>query len=113
MHAMGEGGMLDVAIKAVEVNSDCAVLHGTLRAGRYGCVTVEDTGCGMDVEMLSRIFEPFFTTKEVGRGTGLGLALVLAIVSDLGGAIDVKSTPGEGSAFSIYLPLVDLPVPGA
>lgn len=97
MHAMDDGGLLDVAIKSVGVHSDCTLLHGTLRAGRYGCVTVEDTGCGMDVETLSRIFEPFFTTKEVGRGTGLGLALVHAIVSDLSGAIDVKSTPGEGS----------------
>lgn len=105
--------MLDVAIKAVEVDSDCALLHGTLRAGRYGCVTVQDTGCCVDLETLSRIFEPFFTTKEVGRGTGLGLALVNAIVSDLSGAIDVKSPPGEGSTFSIYLPLIDLPVSGA
>ena len=113
MHAMGDGGMLDIAIEAVGVDSDCELLGGSVRAGRYGRVTVEDTGCGMDLETLSRIFEPFFTTKEVGRGTGLGLALVHAIVSDLGGAIDVKSTPGDGSKFSIYLPLIDLPVSGA
>ena len=61
----------------------------------------------MDEATLARIFEPFFTTKEVGSGTGLGLALVQAIVSDFGGVIDVKSVPDEGSTFSIYIPVAD------
>jgi signal transduction histidine kinase len=68
---------------------------------------VEDTGSGMDETALPRIFEAFFTTKEIGRGTGLGLALVYAIVTDLHGAIDVKSAPTQGSRFSIYLPLAE------
>jgi signal transduction histidine kinase len=73
--------------------------------GRYACVRVIDTGCGMDEATLAHIFEPFFTTRQADRGTGLGLSLVRAIVTDLGGAIDVKSARGEGTSFSIYLPI--------
>jgi CheY-like chemotaxis protein len=65
---------------------------------------VEDSGSGMEGATLARIFEAFFTTKEVGKGTGLGLSLVYAIVTDLGGAIDVKSALQQGTTFTIYLP---------
>jgi C4-dicarboxylate-specific signal transduction histidine kinase len=60
----------------------------------------------MDEATLARIFEPFFTTKGIGQGTGLGLSLVYAIVTDLAGAIDLKSAPDAGSTFAIYLPLI-------
>jgi signal transduction histidine kinase len=109
VHAMKEGGALRVAVAPLDVGPDCPLSHGTLKPGGYVRFVVEDGGCGMDAATLARIFEPFFTTKEVGLGTGLGLALVYAIVADFDGAIDVKSVPGEGSTFSIYIPMADVP----
>jgi CheY-like chemotaxis protein len=77
---------------------------GALVAGEHVVLTVADTGCGIAPEIVERIFDPFFTTKDVGTGTGLGLSLVHGIVSELGGAIDVASTVGTGSTFTVYLP---------
>jgi PAS domain S-box-containing protein len=105
IQAMSGGGMLGVALEAADLLAPRALSHGTLGSGRYVRLTVEDRGCGMDEATLSRIFEPFFTTKKIGRGTGLGLSTVYAIVADLGGAIDVKSAVNQGSTFAIYLPL--------
>ncbi|HYD57084.1 MAG TPA: ATP-binding protein [Burkholderiales bacterium] len=110
IHAMGERGVLSVILDAVEVPAERTLLHGTLEAGKYARLMVRDTGEGMDEKTLARVFEPFFTTKEVGKGTGLGLSLVYGIVTDSGGAIEVSSKPGAGSAFAIYLPKVESPV---
>jgi signal transduction histidine kinase len=107
IQAMGEGGTVRVALEAAEVTADSALSHGALRPGGYACLTVEDSGSGMDEATLSRIFEPFFTTKEAGGGTGLGLSIVYAIVTDLGGSIDVKSAVKQGSTFAMYLPLAE------
>ncbi|MDB5924967.1 MAG: sensory box protein [Betaproteobacteria bacterium] len=108
IQAMGAGGALHVTLEAAEIFAERALSHGTLRPGHYVRLSIEDSGTGMDVATLSRIFEPFFTTKEVGRGTGLGLSLVYAIVTDLGGAIDVKSALEQGSVFAVYLPRVEI-----
>jgi PAS domain S-box-containing protein len=75
------------------------------RAGTYACISVADTGGGMDTTTRSHLFEPFFTTKAVGRGTGLGLASVHRIVAENGGTITFESDPPHGSIFSVYLPL--------
>jgi CheY-like chemotaxis protein len=78
-----------------------------LPAGRYLQLTVRDTGVGMSPDVLPRIFEPFFTTKDVGQGTGMGLSVVHGIVKSHGGAVTVRSVEGEGSLFTVYLPVCD------
>ena len=82
-------------------------LDTVLRDGaRWAVLSVQDTGTGMSPEISSRIFEPFFTTKRQGQGTGLGLAVVAGVVKSHGGTIDVSSRPGEGSLFTVSLPVL-------
>jgi PAS domain S-box-containing protein len=109
IQAMGAAGLLRVALDETEVAQDRKLAQTTLHAGLYARLAIEDSGAGMDQATLARIFEPFFTTKEIGKGTGLGLALVHDIVTDSGGAIDVETAPGRGSRFTIYLPRVESP----
>ena len=91
--AMPGGGVIEVTVRSVS------------RLAREGVeLCVSDTGCGMTLEQQARIFEPFFSTKEPGRGTGLGLSTVHGIVAQAGGLIDVESTPGKGSHFSLWFP---------
>jgi signal transduction histidine kinase/ActR/RegA family two-component response regulator len=107
IQAMGDEGTLRVALEPADVEAERVFAHGHLASGSYVRLAVEDTGSGMDEATLARMFEPFFTTKEPGKGTGLGLSLVYGIVTDSGGAIDVASAPGRGSAFMVYLPRID------
>jgi CheY-like chemotaxis protein len=79
--------------------------HGNLGTGVYVRLCVSDTGSGIPPHVLDRMFDPFFTTKGAGEGTGLGLSLVHGIVADLRGAIDVRTTVGSGTTFTIWLPL--------
>ncbi|HEV7914077.1 MAG TPA: ATP-binding protein [Albitalea sp.] len=104
MHAMQDGGVLTVSL-ALRRSEEASVLTtGELPGGDYVCLTVRDNGQGIEPEAVHRIFDPFFTTKRVGVGTGLGLSLVHGIVTDLGGGIDVASTPSAGSTFTVWLP---------
>jgi len=99
--AMPAGGKIVIETRDVTLNDD---QHGTLDAGDYVALVVADTGVGIPDDVRPHIFEPFFTTKEKGQGTGLGLSMVEGIVSQSGGAIDVESTVGEGTVFTILLP---------
>ena len=104
IHAMKSGGALVVSLDPVTFAQSRAFTTGALSAGKYIRLLVQDSGVGIAPAVLERIFEPFFTTKQVGVGAGLGLSLVHSIVSDLGGAVDVESDPGRGSAFTVFLP---------
>jgi PAS domain S-box-containing protein len=103
VQAMPEGGRLSVGLATEELDVPCAVTRGFLRPGRYVVLTVRDTGRGITPEVAARMFEPFYTSKGSGRGTGLGLALVQAIVEDHAGSIDIQTRPGD-TAFKVYLP---------
>jgi CheY-like chemotaxis protein len=113
IQSMDGGGTLRVALESADLVVERALSHGSLAPGRYARLTIQDSGSGMDPATLARIFEPFFTTKEIGRGTGLGLSLVYAIVTDVGGAIDVRSALDHGSAFTIYLARTEATVAAA
>jgi CheY-like chemotaxis protein len=104
IQAMTSGGTLRVLLQAVRLDAARVATIGALDAGDYVVLEVGDSGVGIAPETLRRIFDPFFTTKEVGAGTGLGLSLVHGIVTELGGGIDVASTVGTGSVFTVYLP---------
>jgi PAS domain S-box-containing protein len=104
--AMPAGGRLQIRTRNAEPDSAVADQHPEMPAGPHVVLEVSDTGVGMTEEVRARVFEPFFTTKDVGKGTGLGLATVYAIVKASNGHIDIESTPGHGATFRIHLPRV-------
>ncbi len=104
-HAIGaHHGVIELRQTCVDVGMD--VVHPDLVPGRYVCLTVQDSGQGMDGQTLERVFEPFFTTKGPALGTGLGLAVVHGIVKSHDGAVLVESTPGRGTTFTLYFPVL-------
>jgi len=106
-HAMPDGGIIEVTLKNVELDKETAAQYPELRPGRYVNLIVSDTGCGIPHEDYDRIFDPYFTTKEVGKGTGMGLAVVHGIVQGHNGFIAAESELGKGTTFNIFFPVVE------
>jgi PAS domain S-box-containing protein len=105
-HAMEDsGGELKVGLKEIELDEH-DVTSLDMKPGVYACLTVADTGVGMDKDLTAKIFDPFFTTRETGKGTGMGLSVVHGIVKNTGGSIHVYSKPGRGTEFHVYLPVM-------
>ncbi len=102
--AMPKGGHITISTSLAAVDAAHAAANPNSRPGRFVCLAVSDTGCGMDAATLKRVFEPFFTTKEAGKGTGLGLATIDGIVAQHKGWVEVDSQVGQGSTFRVYLP---------
>ncbi len=102
--AMPEGGRLVIGTKNVDFDDEPASGDPGARAGEFVSLSVTDTGVGMDATTVQRVLEPFFSTKDPGKGTGLGLSVVYGIVQQHEGWLDIRSTPGRGSTFEIYLP---------
>jgi len=105
--AMPNGGRLTLSSAAVEIDEAYRRRNPEAQLGRNVCLTVEDSGLGMDAATISRIFEPFFTTKEPGKGTGMGMATVYGVLKQHGGWIEVESEPGHGTVMRAYLPVSD------
>ncbi len=104
--AMPRGGTLTVRTEIAVIGEDFRKEHGFGDSGSYACISIRDTGNGMDRTTRDHIFEPFFTTKEPGRGTGLGLAIVYGIMKQSNGYVVVDSEPGAGSCFRLYFPII-------
>ena len=102
-----QGGTLEISLTDIDFTPESPLLEPDVMPGEYLHLLVKDTGIGMGPEVMKRVFEPFFTTREVGKGSGMGLAVVYGIVKDLRGTITVESTPGVGSTFRVLLPKVD------
>ncbi|WP_176225097.1 PAS domain S-box protein [Methylomagnum ishizawai] len=103
--AIGEAGRIDIVLRRVAVDAGCAACHRRVRGG-FVELSVADSGTGIEDGVLPRIFEPFFTTKPLGKGTGMGLPVVLGIVHHAGGHILVESPPGTGAVFRLLFPPV-------
>jgi signal transduction histidine kinase len=97
-------GILEISLTNVRFDSKELAEHPHITRESYVKLSIRDTGCGMNPTTISHIYEPFFTTKKQNKGTGLGLAVVHGIIQEHSGIINVKSEPGQGTTFNIYLP---------
>ena len=104
--AMPAGGQITIRMENHVIEKSLCMGITQIKAGRYICFSVIDTGSGMDKEVLEHIFDPFYSTKAPGKGTGLGLSVVYGIVKQHGGGIQVKSELGHGSEFNIFFPSI-------
>jgi PAS domain S-box-containing protein len=102
-----EGGIIEVRALKVAVDGQTGDGNSGMPKGDYIKISVSDTGDGIDPQIVDKIFDPYFTTKEVGRGSGMGLAVVHGIVKNHSGWVTVDSTPGEGATFNVFFPLAD------
>jgi signal transduction histidine kinase/CheY-like chemotaxis protein len=102
--AMPRGGALRIAVDQRQLDERFRDAMGDGRPGLYACLSVSDTGAGMDPAVLEHMFEPFFTTKPPGIGTGLGMAMVYGLVRQHGGLVDIESEPGRGTTVRVYFP---------
>jgi two-component system cell cycle sensor histidine kinase/response regulator CckA len=108
--AMPHGGKLTISTSALSIDNAYTINNPEASPGQFVCMTVTDTGCGMDENTKQRLFEPFFTTKEIGKGTGMGLATTYGIVKQHNGWIEVDSALQKGTTFRVYLPISRKPV---
>jgi CheY-like chemotaxis protein len=107
-HAMEkEGGCLTVRLASVQLTATQSSQFGDIPPGSYLKLSLSDTGCGIDDAVMKRIFEPYFTTKEIGKGTGMGLAVTQAIVKNHNGHIAVRSTPRQGTEVIVFFPCLN------
>ena len=106
--AMQNGGYVYIETQLTVLDDEAAKARELRKPGTYALITVTDSGMGMDQNTKERIFDPFFTTKEVGKGTGLGLAMAYGIVKQHSGCIEVESEVGRGTTIKVYLPTVEI-----
>ena len=107
-HSMRDSkGTMTIRLNQIHLDQEFCSRHALESPGNYVRLTVEDTGHGIPPEIIQKIFEPYFTTKKIDEGTGMGLAVVHGIVTSHGGAMTVKSTPGVGSVFEVFFPVIE------
>ncbi len=108
-HAMKQGGLLSVSLQDVTLDRDDLLHRPDMLPGEYVRISIEDTGIGMTADIQKKAFDPFFTTKGPGEGTGMGLATVHGIVTELSGFVSLHSEPNQGTAISVFIPIIPKP----